>query len=277
MSDWRSLLLQPLFDCATSLEDWFSAIATHLLNGVRLMVGTAAHRLTELEFYYHTEGHLDPFAHRDPIQRDCGRWYFHRSHGVYRNGSFKGLDVTFGGVDSFAGILIRSLETPEGKLVDGPSLCVDYLLAKTGFASVASLDQAITGRLAWDTTSPLALEWLSPSVERPTYRSARVGLSLRRAASYPDMIRFLVRPYRYLTEPRRIRKGKAHLVLTLHAQQIGPEAIHQMTGCPRRTIQAYLADFEEGRSDTDVTRYYGTDLGPRDLCRLHGALLAPRR
>src|SRR5687767_13768172 len=106
-------------------EPWFSRLADHLLNRTQWLIAGEPHRLLDIEFYYKSPDHPDPFAHADPIQAEIGRWYFHRSHGVYRGGSFKGLDITFCNEAARAGILIRGIATPQGAIVDGPSLVVD--------------------------------------------------------------------------------------------------------------------------------------------------------
>ncbi len=80
----------------------------------------------------------------------------------------------------------------------------------------------------------------------------------------------MLRPYRFLSEPRRTAKGKALLVLALHARDLSPEEIREVTGCPAATIRRYIADFEKGRAQTSFESYRGKDLGPADLCRLHG-------
>ncbi|KAJ3343705.1 hypothetical protein HDU93_006617 [Gonapodya sp. JEL0774] len=126
-------------------------------------------RLAELEFYWnHPTDHPDPFSHKNPDQALPMRWYFHKQGRSFRGGTWKGLDITFGGsrcgavdetsdasgVDSavgstwFGGILIRSLEaygtiefgvggvapsftttpTVSQSLVEGPSTCVEHLL-----------------------------------------------------------------------------------------------------------------------------------------------------
>jgi len=251
--------------------DWFNQIASQLLNETRLLVYGKSHRLVELEFYYYNNAHPDPFAHRHPLQLTSGCWYFHRQRDNYREGSFKGLDLTFGEDTAFGGILIRSLETIDGNLIDGPSLCVDHLLAQAKVSQVALLDQAIGGRGAWDRESPLALEEVTAR-EHQIFDSARVGLSLKRIHTYPNMPQYLLRPYRYLTEPQRIRKGKLYLVLALHFQGVSPEAIHQLTGCSRRTIQRYILDFETGYQERNLKSYFARDLKHRDLCLLHGML-----
>jgi hypothetical protein len=271
MPDWPTLLQRPTSLSADSAwEEWFERITAQLLNGCRVLVAGRPYRFVEVEVYYHGEPHADPFTHRDPLQLECGRWYFHRTRGTYRSGSFKGLDLTFGSGEAFGGVLIRGIEAPDGTLIDGPSLCVDHLLAATGMKSVAALDTAIAGRVAWDVGNPLRLESTAAQEDRPILRSARVGLSLKKAGMSTSMPRFILRRYRYLTEPRRTAKGKPLLVLALHAQGLDAEAIHQWTGCPRQSIQRYVADFEAGRQVKDFAPYLGIDLTPRDLCRLHG-------
>src|SRR5436190_13886567 len=154
MATWRDLLQRP----GGGVEKWLAAIADRLLNATRLVVAGEPHRLIEVEAYYHSEDHADPFAHRDPVQLESGRWYFHKTRGVYRSGSFKGLDLSFGDGKAFGGFLFRGLETADGTLIDGPSLLVDHLLEKSGKRDVASLDLAVGGRKTWDPECPVRLE-----------------------------------------------------------------------------------------------------------------------
>src|SRR6187200_1023890 len=137
---------------------WFAGIAAALLNRTRWVIAGRPHRLTECEFYYRGPAHDDPFTHGDPVQVHAGRWYFHKTAGVYRGGSFKGVDITFGDGTARGGILIRGLELPDGAMIDGPSLLVDHVLTRCGAASVAALDRTVAGRLAWDPGSPMHFE-----------------------------------------------------------------------------------------------------------------------
>jgi hypothetical protein len=279
MSDWPVVLRRPeevdasdaLNDARSEprLEEWFCSIARRLLLGTRLLVADKPHRLTEIEFYYHCPAHPDIFAHRDPVQKTPGRWYFHRTRGTYRGGSFKGLDLSFGDPAAFGGVLFRGLEAPGGTLIDGPSLLVDHLLARTGAGTVAGLDQTIGARLAWDNTSPLRLTEIAEE-DRPIYRCPRVGLSLKRARNSGEAERFVLCSYRLLTEPRRIAKGKPQIVLGQHVLGSSEEEIHRITGCPLRTVSRYVADFEAGRGQPDFGPFRGRDLTPADLCRLYG-------
>jgi hypothetical protein len=271
MSPWTELLRRPDdFADGPAADAWFARIAGRLLNGCRLLAGGRAHRLVEVECYYHGDGHEDPFAHRDPLQRECGRWYFHRSGTSYRGGSFKGLDLAFGDGRAFGGFLIRSLEAPGGELVVGPSLCVDHLLAAAGRASVAALAGAVAGKVTWEPGGVLELQAFEPPEGRPVVRSARVGLTLKKAGQAAGPPRFVLRPYRFLTEPRRVGKGKLHVVLALHAQGMDPDRISALTGCPRASVRRHVELYEVGNREGDFGPFVGADLSSEALARLHG-------
>lgn len=271
MSDFESLLQKPGSKPSESeIHQWFDRIAHRLLCGTDVMIGGRPHRYIEIEmYYYHSEDHPDIFAHRDPIQLHCGRWYFHRTQGTYRSGSFKGLDLSFGDGTAYGGVLIRGIETPDGEIIDGPSLHVDYLLKQTGQPGVASLDAVIDEKQAWDTSNPIHL--VSNGIhERELYKTARVGLSLKRSRKSPLPPKYVLMPYRYITEPKKTAKGKLHLILGLHAEGKDVEEIKAITGSTAKTIQRYIEDYAIGQETEDFTDYFGKDLKPKDLCQLHG-------
>jgi hypothetical protein len=275
VTDWCESLARPAeFTGGSVAGEWFCRIADRLLNSCRLVVGAKPHRLTEIELYYHGPGLEDPFAHCDPVQLHPGRWYFHKSRGQYRGGSFKGVDLSFGGPTAagpaYGGVLFRGLTDDAGVRIDGPSLLVDYILLHADHGSVVTLDAAIGHRVAWDATNPLRLENLPACESRPILRTSRVGLSLRRSRPGGTSLGFLLRPYRFLTEPRNTAKGKPHMVLALLARGESVERIREATGVPPASIRRYAADFEAGKRETDVSRYFGRELGTADLCTLSG-------
>ena len=95
--DWPTLIRKPIdFADGAASEAWFATLAETLLNRTEFRVAGQPHRLIEVEVYYHSPAHPDPFAHKDKVQLESGRWYFHRTHGQYRGGNFKGLDLAFG-------------------------------------------------------------------------------------------------------------------------------------------------------------------------------------
>ena len=251
---------------AADAPAWLGTFAARLLTAHRLRVAGRPHRLIEVEAYLHSATHPDPFAHRHPVQLTAGRWYFHRTGGSYRGGSFKGLDLTFGNGAAFGGFLLRGLETPDGRIIDGPSLLVDHLLRETGCRTVAELDRA-----AESADSPLSLVAVEPEV-REVWRSLRVGLSLKKKVFAPNdvSVTYLRQPYRYLTDPRRTKKGKPHAVLPLLTMGIRHEEITAITGCPLAAVKRYAEAYDAGKTERSVEGYYGRELSTTDLCRLYG-------
>lgn len=288
MADRRPLREALASSGGLAVPAWFDRIASLLLDRSALVVAGRAHRLREVELYLHGPGHEDPFAHRDPRQVSSRRWYLHRQGGSYRAGTYKGIDLTFGPPSARGGILLRSLSTPEGRLVSGSSLCVDHLLARTGLGTVAALDRAL-GEMD-DPTRPVHLAPRppselaaivspgSPGAPRSPFagpaplrvRSARVGLTLKRAAQWPTMPAFLLRPYRYLDALRTIRKGRPQVVLALLRGGAAVEEVVERLGTPRRTVEAYLAAYRAGRALRSSRPFWGRALTSLDLCRLSG-------
>jgi hypothetical protein len=253
---------------------WFASLAQGLLNEVDFLVAGQPYRFAEVEAYYHGEGHLDLFTHCDPLQSQLHRWYFHRTAGQYRSGSFKGLDLTLGDGKATFGMLIRAIIGPDDNIIDGPSLTVDHLLAKTGARTVSELDRTIAGRTALDESSPLAIRAAATPRTAPVLSTPRVGLSLKKHRADSDAPRFVTRRYRYVTEPRRLTKGKPHMVLALYQDGKDTDAIHTTTGVPKKSIERYVADFAAGKAAADFVEYVGIDLGTAELCRLAGTCSA---
>ena len=271
MSHWQKILQKAENESSIdTIQNWFINIAQQLLNHSLLLVNNTPHRLIEIEFYYFAPNHQDFFTHRDTLQTEPGKWYFHRHGGTYKGGTFKGLDLTFGNCNAHGGILIRSIETSNGDIICGPSLCVDYLLSQTNTNSVAALDGKIAQRPAGDKSNIIQLETAPIERTKPIFSTARVGLSLKKATTSNHMHLFILRPYRYLTEPRKISKGKVYLVLALHSQGMDIEQICQTTGSPQRSVREYINNFELGRQEKDFSQYYGMVFDRKQLCRLHG-------
>jgi hypothetical protein len=152
---------------------------------------------------------------------------------MYRNGSRKGMDLTFGGPPQLTsdapstadrllrgGILLRSVrQVKSGKVTSGPSLLVDLILSASGSEGIEDLVQkkwlnnTAAFPLAADAQQSTSLS-LKPvptpaSGMLPTiYFSPRIGLDLSHpgttsATTLPlhPRIRFLPRKYRFFTHP----------------------------------------------------------------------------
>ena len=69
------------------------------------------YRVGEIEYYFNDyKVHKDTFTHGDKMQRETGKWYFHKFGSSYKSGTYMGLDLAFGkGEKAIGGILMRSL------------------------------------------------------------------------------------------------------------------------------------------------------------------------
>ncbi len=252
-------------------QAWFASLASTLLHHTSLVIASQPHRLLEIEFYFFGGDHEDPFAHCDPFQKTSGLWYFHREGGEYRGGSFKGVDISFGPEGMFGGILIRTIQAPSGDVVNGCSLCVDHILSQTGHPNLSSLDREIALRSVWDESSPMFLQHSEDANDAgPIWATARVGLTLKRLYQHPTMPAFVMREYRFLTEPT-ISKGKIHTVMSMLKQGMSHEQICALTRSPLRSIQRYEEGYQDGLTLDSFNSFRGKALKVDDLCLLHGA------
>ncbi|KAF8178031.1 hypothetical protein BJ912DRAFT_1063371 [Pholiota molesta] len=248
---FKNLLDFSLVDTEEEIASRFDRIAKALMHEFRLVVRRENAQEMELEileaelYLQIAECHEDPFTHGSEEQRVSGRWYFHRapqrsrdstrsstSLTMYRNGSRKGMDLTFGGPPQLTsgnsdrllrgGILLRSVrQVKSGKVTSGPSLLVDLILSASGSEGIEDLVQKkwLNNTAAFDFPSEadaqqrtsLSLKPVPTPVSGrlPTiYFSPRIGLDLSHpgttsATTLPlhPRIRFLPRKYRFFTHP----------------------------------------------------------------------------
>ncbi len=101
-----------------AIKPRFDEVAKYLLSHCFISVDEREYYLAEIEFYFHSENHPDPYVHKHPNQLETGLWYFHNV----------GQDLTFGSSGSYGGILIRGLRSHDGeKYIDGPIRTFDEL------------------------------------------------------------------------------------------------------------------------------------------------------
>ncbi len=92
---------------------------------------------------------------------------------------------------------------------------------------------------------------------------------MKRVPVMRETIEFRLKPYRFLTEPQRIRKGALHLVLSLLVDGAPTMEIAAITGTSCAYVERVRALFEAAASDNEMESFKGSDLGPSDLIRLH--------
>ena len=194
----------------SNIPSQFDKVADAILNDFVLVSAGIEWRLFEIEFYYHSELHPDPFVHRHPQQLSTGKWYFHKTATYYKSGIFRGVDLTFGDEveKTYGGILIRGLVNPANlkDYVYGPAKCVNYFFEKLNI-SVKETDDIY----ATQKECPELFLKEEKLKEELIIRCPRVGLKLRTGDDNEKFYRFS--DYRYLIYPQLPHRGKNALII----------------------------------------------------------------
>lgn len=193
-----SLLLTPF------VPDNFSYLANRILNYTLLMVNGSPHRICEIEFYLNSPAHPDQYVHGHNDQTQKGTWYFHRfNNGTYKNGTFKGVDITFGSEGIHAAILIRSVFDIQRRIfIEGPCKTVNHILALTGVDTIMNF----TGNRSLNVFANqrgLVLVEGTPTQLEPILCGPRIGLSDK----YPE---YRSKKYRFVIGP--VKKERKNLL-----------------------------------------------------------------
>ncbi len=100
------------------IEDQFRKAAEFVLRNCLIRFNESEFQINEIEFYYYSEVHPDPYIHKHQNQLNMGSWYFHEV----------GQDITFGDGKNYGGILIRGIrDTRTSEDADGPVKTFDRL------------------------------------------------------------------------------------------------------------------------------------------------------
>lgn len=107
----------------------FRELALVLLGHSTLATPVSRYYLTEVETYFHDDGHPDPFVNCHEEQLNQNTFYVH-SHG---------MDITFGAT-GYGGMLIRSIQRcDDGARFNGPCKVISRILADCGLETLRQL------------------------------------------------------------------------------------------------------------------------------------------
>ena len=159
-----------------------------LLNKCLLIIREQPYRLCEIELYYYNDGHPDPYVHQNEVQSIFGRLYFHK----FRNGNWKGIDLTFGDKDTKYSFLIRTLQIPSGDFITGACNVVNHLLKVWGYSSIPDFIEKEGEISILQQNSVIYIVNVPELPDLPIFTGPRVGLS----SKYPQ---YRTLPYRYVS------------------------------------------------------------------------------
>lgn len=262
----EALAVDPATVTLESFQDRIQNIANLLLKEFVLVTNfKEKFKITEVEFYFNDlldssskTNHPDTFTHNDTRQlNSSGCWYFHRSGPTLKGGTYKGLDLTFGEPGKcYGGVLLRSLgrivEGKENEPVEGPCNLVNSILSANNrpedLKSFVEIDMKGVGAThvdAFDCKSKLFLQPFSHDAK--VFTSPRFGLTLKRKdegkAQYKPY--FLMKPYRFISAPQHIKKGKNHLILALAAGGMSVDDIVNLCKGQKNSILQTVTDLHD--------------------------------
>jgi hypothetical protein len=164
-------------------------VADLILNNSIIVTGMGyEYYIKEIEFYIHSKHHPDPFTYMSPEQKQFCSWYFHKTNkGNFRNGTFKGLDLTLGDENTHYGILIRSIEASDHQIIEGPCRIVDKMIEDGKYSKISEFVEH--EKIYLDVTLDRGSKLLHAS---------RVGLTLKKPGE--GKLEYIVKKYRYCTE-----------------------------------------------------------------------------
>jgi len=200
-------------------------LSDQLINHHNLKVGKKIYQLIEIEFYHKSSSHNDTFVHGDQEQLQNATWYYHRMRGGYKEGTYKGMDITFGPNNEHGGLLVRCIkDLSTGNLIEGPCLVVQEILKEHKLDKVSDLAKLGDA----DTRNVLTNKYHSlVALQQPRtdslLSSPRVGLKFnsRMAESeFDPKFAYVLKPYRIIHGPSqpKIKKQATTLGIKLKVQ-----------------------------------------------------------
>lgn len=177
-------------NCSADLQGAFYKAAEILIQNSILIAGESQYQIKEVEFYFSSEAHKDPYVHYAQYsnvnrQLEFGEWYFHRfvTREKYTHNR-RGLDLTIGNkaLNNSGGILIRGIKSlADGRYIQGPSNVVKEILTQLDcFKSDYSIDDLAkkTEGFVFEVKSPLRITSATHQVSR-LLNSKRHGLAAK--------------------------------------------------------------------------------------------------
>lgn len=205
-------------------------------------------RIAEVEFYRTP----DPFIHGDIDQQMSSNcFYFHKNGGTYKNGTFKGLDITMGDGQVYASMLIRSIMTPDG-FIEGPCNVVDYILKKNNKTKIEDLITAISPpSLPISTYFQNNFLMLIPAnhTEMKVYNGPRVGLSLKKEKEIFGLrSHYVMKEFRFTCFPKMIKKDRNMLAVAARFKGIPDNVIIEDFALQPSLLGKWVTQFIKGKS-----------------------------
>lgn len=163
------------------IEEIFDKVALELLTNCIVITPQSKYSLTEIEFYYYSDIHQDPYVHRNKRQLKFCSWYFHRFKKIdsFLRFSRNGMDITFGDIENsiYGSILIRKIKNIETKeITSGINRVVKELIKDIENKNITLLATSENINI-FDKNQFLHIDINSEKIDIPVKKTIRTGLT----------------------------------------------------------------------------------------------------
>jgi hypothetical protein len=252
-------------------ESIFDYYADKFINKSKLVINNHKHQIMEIEFYLTCTDHPDPFTHQSEDQSIPDKWYFHKKGGTYKQGTYKGLDITFRPSHlspddtCYGGILIRSIyDIDNNKFIEGPCNVVDHIL---NICNYTSINNFVTNNATLNVNDTLSQLYILPCSRNivPLYNSPRVGLTLKQFNNLRAI--YIMKNYRYMIQPHLFKKNRNLITMQLYEENTDISTISNCMNMPESRINGYINIYKSGIEE-NPEKYGGNNLKADDLIKL---------
>lgn len=259
------------FSDDADIKDMMQKYANALLNKLYLCSLTTKYRIMEIEIYYYSETHPDPFVHKSKQQQIPNQWYFHTLHDKgYREGTYKGIDITIGtpNQSTYGGILIRTIQDTETKeITEGSCSIANKIINGCGLTTMTEFAKRMPSthiKIASHMGHyPLYLLKMKDIAPLSIISCPRVGLNLKGK----NKLDYIMRRYRFTTY-KYLKKFKCGIILSLYHDtnnSLQDTANETMTSI--KNVEKYV-EWYDNASVNDID--FNKNLKVSDLCNIIG-------
>lgn len=84
-----------------------------------------------------------------------------------------------------------------------------------------------------------------------------------------------MKPYRYMIDASKVRKGRQHLILDLYKNGKTAEQIQTATGATKASIAKYIASYDKSKANPkEASSYFAKKLNADEFCEFYQVLRA---
>jgi TusA-related sulfurtransferase len=154
----------------------------------------------------------------------------------------------------------------DGKIIDGPCLSVNHILSLNGTDNIPDFVKGFDFNAT--AKSKLYIKPKEDMPKRELVKSARVGLAMKKKEESQTL--YVMKPYRYISLPAKIKKGKIHMCLALHIEGKTTQQIQKITGAKIDSINGWIKLFNQG-AKKKVKDFLGVTLDNDQIAQTIGA------